>query len=62
MEEEFAYVEDAHCTDFSFSGPYLEVHSRHQPVALSVLCWCVSKSTARTIRSLYPRRKRKTQI
>lgn len=33
----------------------------NQPVALSVLCWCVSKSTAKTIRSLYPRRKRTTE-
>lgn len=24
MEEEFAYVENAHCPDCSFSGPYLE--------------------------------------
>jgi len=41
MEVEFAYVENAYWTDFSFSGPYLERRSRHQPVALSVLCRCV---------------------
>jgi hypothetical protein len=35
MEEEFVYVENAHCPDCSFSGRYLECHSRQQPVALS---------------------------